>query len=390
MLKKHSTSTISLWMLLLLAACSGQQQGNDPQRDTLLNPSKETSTANVAVATSVAIPQPTLEPYCREIEGAAVGIRVCNEFLTFWEQGGGLTRYGPPMTEPFYEIADDGTTYLAQYFANAPIILERPAPGDYSDWRYKQVHRHIGMEIYNRKYPEGAPEQRPSTDPNGVIAGKYRMGGPFRNFTGYPPNPLFLDAIEMYGVPISDPFVEKNEIDGKLYTVQYFEDAALEFHPEIAPPNDVIFVPLGRYEFNYRYPNGVPNNPTPTPRPYITPQAGYGCWRNAELEDASGKPNIELAEAEQIARKHYADMRPSPGYTESLGELRLSRYVRVDITGPQADVAIYRDAWHLMFLKVLDNPSPDHAQGYNVFIDGESGEILPGCENLWAADYQQN
>ncbi len=39
-------------------------------------------------------------------------------------------------------------------------------------------------------------------------------------------------GLEVFGFPISEPMVEKNLDNGKLYTVQYFERARLEYHPE--------------------------------------------------------------------------------------------------------------------------------------------------------------
>ncbi len=39
-------------------------------------------------------------------------------------------------------------------------------------------------------------------------------------------------GVPVFGYPISEPVVEKNADDGKLYTVQYFERTRLEYHPE--------------------------------------------------------------------------------------------------------------------------------------------------------------
>ncbi len=48
------------------------------------------------------------------------------------------------------------------------------------------------------------------------------------------------------GYPISDELTETLE-DGNEYTVQYFERVRLEYHPENAPPDDVLLGQLGRY-----------------------------------------------------------------------------------------------------------------------------------------------
>ncbi len=53
-------------------------------------------------------------------------------------------------------------------------------------------------------------------------------------------------GLGVYGYPITEAFQEKSELDGKTYTVQYFERARLESHPENAAPWDIILGQLGR------------------------------------------------------------------------------------------------------------------------------------------------
>src|SRR5207249_2153643 len=121
----------------------------------------------------------------------------------------------------------------------------------------------------------------------------------------------------------------------------------LEYHPDNAPPNDVLLAPLGLYEFKRKYPGGAPNNPAPTPLPYTPPASGLGCWRRDSMQDGRGTPRVTLAQAEANARSHYAQL---GGQGQGpLAELATSRYVNVDINGPSDDLATYRDAWYLMF-----------------------------------------
>jgi hypothetical protein len=47
-------------------------------------------------------------------------------------------------------------------------------------------------------------------------------------------------GLAQQGYPISPPFQEKSDTDGKTYTVQYFERAVFEAHPENQPPNNVL------------------------------------------------------------------------------------------------------------------------------------------------------
>jgi hypothetical protein len=56
------------------------------------------------------------------------------------------------------------------------------------------------------------------------------------------------------GFPISEPFVEVLDTDGKPYLVQYFERAVFEYHPENPPPGDVLLSLLGSFMYRQRYP----------------------------------------------------------------------------------------------------------------------------------------
>jgi lipoprotein-anchoring transpeptidase ErfK/SrfK len=53
-------------------------------------------------------------------------------------------------------------------------------------------------------------------------------------------------GLAVYGYPITDAFQEVSNLDGKTYTVQYFERARLEAHPENKAPWDIILGQLGR------------------------------------------------------------------------------------------------------------------------------------------------
>jgi len=53
-------------------------------------------------------------------------------------------------------------------------------------------------------------------------------------------------GLAQQGLPLTDPFQEVSQVDGKIYTVQYFERAVFEWHPENNPPYDVLLSLLGR------------------------------------------------------------------------------------------------------------------------------------------------
>jgi hypothetical protein len=71
--------------------------------------------------------------------------------------------------------------------------------------------------------------------------------------TGHHVGAPFLDywrengGLAVYGYPLTEAILEKSATDGKTYTVQYFERARLEHHPENNAPWDILLGHLGRY-----------------------------------------------------------------------------------------------------------------------------------------------
>lgn len=66
-------------------------------------------------------------------------------------------------------------------------------------------------------------------------------------------------GLAQQGFPISDEFVELSDLNGQPYTVQYFERAVFELHPENQPPYDVLLTQLGTLRARDKYPNGFPS-----------------------------------------------------------------------------------------------------------------------------------
>src|SRR5690349_14710513 len=52
-------------------------------------------------------------------------------------------------------------------------------------------------------------------------------------------------GLAQQGFPISGPFTEVSDLNGKPYIVQYFERSVFELHPENQPPNDILLSQLG-------------------------------------------------------------------------------------------------------------------------------------------------
>src|SRR3954449_12403587 len=66
-------------------------------------------------------------------------------------------------------------------------------------------------------------------------------------------------GVMQQGYPISDEMQEQSETDGRTYTVQYFERAVFELHPENAAPYDVLLSLIGASQYERKYPPGAPS-----------------------------------------------------------------------------------------------------------------------------------
>jgi hypothetical protein len=88
-------------------------------------------------------------------------------------------------------------------------------------------------------------------------------------------------GLPQQGYPISDEMRETSDIDGKTYTVQYFQRAVFELHPEHrGTPHEVLLSLLGSIHYRQRYPTnlyptGVASQaPNTSPGSIFFPQTG--------------------------------------------------------------------------------------------------------------------
>jgi hypothetical protein len=71
-------------------------------------------------------------------------------------------------------------------------------------------------------------------------------------------------GLAQQGFPLTDELTEWNPTDRKTNTVQYFERAVFELHPENQPPYDVLLSLLGRIWYNNDYARLPPQNEQPS------------------------------------------------------------------------------------------------------------------------------
>src|SRR5215203_2702574 len=82
-------------------------------------------------------------------------------------------------------------------------------------------------------------------------------------------------GLAQQGFPISEEIQERSDTDGKTYTVQYFERAVFEMHPELPTANKVLLSLLGNFLWQQKYPGGASGQqPKASPGSVSYPQTG--------------------------------------------------------------------------------------------------------------------
>lgn len=183
-------------------------------------------------------------------------------FRAYYDEKGGLAMFGLPISP---EMVQNGRTL--QWFERAR--LERWP--EYDGTSYGIQSGRVGTEfVHERNFP----------DQTFFVS---QPGMRFFPETSHSARDRFLqiweqnDGLRMFGLPISEQ-VQEQLSDGQLHTVQYFERARIEYHPEYAgTPNEMMLGLLGTglyptgdkpYSTNSRMGiNVASNTPTPVPLP---------------------------------------------------------------------------------------------------------------------------
>jgi hypothetical protein len=148
-------------------------------------------------------------------------------FLEYWEQNGGLARYGFPLSPELLETGADGKAYMVQHFERNRFEYhpEQAAP-------YDVLLGRLGADYLERQGIDWAEAPKLPYAPPGCT--------PFKSY--WEQN----GGLAQWGFPITEPLTETNSLDGKEYLVQYFERARMEAHPENVPPYTILVGLLGQ------------------------------------------------------------------------------------------------------------------------------------------------
>ncbi|HYO50103.1 MAG TPA: hypothetical protein VEW94_09660 [Chloroflexia bacterium] len=201
--------------------------------------------ATPVVTPAVPLEPPAPLPGSGSVTFPETGKTIRGIFLDYWQRNGNLAQQGYPISNVMGEISDlDGRIYTVQYFERAVFEYhpENQAP-------FNVLLSQLGTFQYKKKYPNGAPNQRANPDAGTRFfpeTGKH-LGGAFHYYW------VNHGGLPQQGYPITEEFPEISPLDGKLYTVQYFERAVFEYHPENQPPFEVLLSQLGRFRYDSKY-----------------------------------------------------------------------------------------------------------------------------------------
>ncbi|HET9015272.1 MAG TPA: hypothetical protein VFN57_06730 [Thermomicrobiaceae bacterium] len=192
--------------------------------------------------------------------GHAVG----SDFLDEWLQGG-LPIFGYPLTDAFQQ---NGMT--VQYFERA-VFEYHPAnpPG----WTVEL--RRLGALATAGRTGEQPFQPLPSTTGSDANCTFYPQTG-HRLCFGFQDYWQSHGGLAVFGYPLSEEFPEKNPDTGQTYTVQYFERARFEYHPNNPPGWQVE---LGRLGAAAAAADGV--DTAPSPQPAGVPTYDPALWAGA-------------------------------------------------------------------------------------------------------------
>src|SRR5215210_4236879 len=176
------------------------------------------------------------------------GYCIAGPIRDFWERNGGLMVFGFPITTQQSEPIEGRPTQV-QWFERSRLELHPE-----NQWPYDVLLGRMGVDRLGqlrrdwKTFPRSVPagDCRAFAETGHAICGEllaaWRAGG--LNLDS-DPNINENESLALFGLPLSDATPERGS-DGKQYTVQWFERARFELHPENPPPFNVLLGLLGR------------------------------------------------------------------------------------------------------------------------------------------------
>ncbi len=168
------------------------------------------------------------------------GHNIAPLFQQYWANMGGLTQFGFPRTEAFreYDVVQ-GKIFIVQYFERARFEYHPELAGTNNS----VLLGLLGTQLTAQRSEAAFGRQEGSVEVPQISY--FPQTGHYLAF-GFKQYWEANGGLAIYGYPVSEEFTEKNLDDGNSYTVQYFERARFEYHPEFKnSPYEVLLSLLG-------------------------------------------------------------------------------------------------------------------------------------------------
>ena len=192
-----------------------------------------------------AIPTPeaasgTPETVVESPQAFPTGYTVEGIFLDYWSRYGGLVRFGFPLSPAVRDPASGGL--VVQYFERARFEWHPE-----NQPQYEVLLTLLGSATLGNRPERGAAPAPCSSACELFPPTGHTLRGIFRRYW------LAGGGLPVFGYPLTEELREVNAADGKTYTVQYFERARFEHHPELAGSDyEVLLGHLGRESLSAR------------------------------------------------------------------------------------------------------------------------------------------
>lgn len=156
------------------------------------------------------------------------GHTLSGRFLSAWRERGGLAVLGYPLTRPYARQDQQGRWLLVQDFERGSLEYHPEFEGTSFE---------VEGTLVGRESTSGRQDELPfrplsechlSPDRDCFSETGHSLAYGFRTFWQQ------HGGLAAFGYPISEEFQERNPDTGQINTVQYFERARLEYHPEFA------------------------------------------------------------------------------------------------------------------------------------------------------------
>ena len=187
----------------------------------------------------------------------ATGHYLAFGFKNFWEQSGGLPVFGYPYTIEYDELNQDLGEFRTAQYTERQRFEYHPA---YAGTPYETLLGRLGVQDAARRGLLDTEPFQPLSEGTGAsdceffdVTGHEVCGGflDYWNAHGLnfgDPGVSFRESLALFGYPISEEFIDPET----GLTMQYFERARFEYHPDNPEPHQILLGRLGADELQER------------------------------------------------------------------------------------------------------------------------------------------